>query len=401
MTGFERGAYEPMGALDKLTVVVVIVSFAQFDYMSFLGLGFVTRWLRDAAVFLTMLAFLRRRATIDSFLLLWLAFSAWIITSTVINGSDVSAAFGLAGKVMLPAVFLAAYKDDYHFVLRVLYIVLGILVIANFVTILLYPHGLYETGVTNIAHENWLLGFKNRHIVFYLPLLLATFLRAVDEGLSLDKIILILIVPLSAVLANSSTAIICMALVIVFGFLPTFRRRYKIFNARLFFMIGIALFVFIIVLRVQDRLSSFVVNLLGKDSTFSNRTTLWNIAIDMISKRPLAGWGEWSAAQKHTLYSSNSVVSAHNQILEYAFVGGLVLVTIYLVINVKLVARLQRSASERHVQFAAVVYLAMMVVLLTEAYTDMLFYLLYSMLWLAPTLVPGPERRAVKARGGS
>lgn len=265
------------------------------------------------------------------------------------------------------------------FVLKAIYIILGLLVIANFITILLYPGGMYVTGTTNLAYENWLLGFKNKHIIFYMPLLIADFMLAYSDGWTWDKKALLVIMFLSGWLAGSTTTLICMVLAVC-GLL-LFSKAWKVFNARTYLIIGIIVFILIVIFREQEHMFGWLLDIVGKDATFSNRTLEWDIAIDYILKNPVIGNGYLSIDNRHMIYLSQSVMSAHNQILEYAFVGGYILVALYAILMIQLSYKLTIVARYPVMQALSMIFFMMLIVLLTEVYEDILFYALYFMLW--------------------
>lgn len=379
-------------ALERVFIVFGVLSFINFDYLNTWGVTPVMNLLQMFMIVVSFGYLLAKRVRVGLYETVWVLIAFWIVLTTILHGADVSSALRLASKIMLPLLFFSAFQDDFRFVLRVVYVALGILVVANLITIIAYPNGMYVTGVTNLAYENWLLGFKNKHIVFYLPLMLAIFALIEADGVSWDKITVLCSIVLASLLAGSSTAIVCMALLVVLAFIPFFRERYHLFNARTYLVVGLALFLLVVLLRVQDGISA-VVGLLGKDMTFSGRTLIWDTALQQISSALFTGHGYLSLDLRHMLYTSFSVMSAHDQLLEYAFVGGCALVALYLMASIILANRLQRAASMRVVQFAAAIYFGMLVVMLTEVYEDILFYALYFMLWNIPGLAQGDTHR--------
>lgn len=385
--------------IERAVLVLIVLSFIEFDYLNMVGLGGLMSLLRVAAAFFAIVFFVIRRAKIDPYLLLWLALPSWIVVTSLLAGADVASAGSSLVRIATIALFFYAYRDRFDAVIRTLYVILGILVLANFVTIIAFPDGMYVTGTTNLAYENWLLGFKNKHIVFYLPLLLITLLLYERDGFSVDKVVLVAAIIASSLLTDSSTNLVCMAVMVVLGVIPFFRRRYNVFNAPTYMVVALALFVLIVVLRLQEAFSFLIVDLLGKDLSLTNRTILWDIALEQISERPMFGWGVQSISYLHLLYGSYSVVSPHNQILEYAFQGGIIVVAIFLLINLRIVKSLGETPSDSYTQIAASAFLAVHVALLTEVYTDSLFYLLYFLIPLAPSLRSEPSRleKEVKA----
>lgn len=388
--------------IERAVLVLIVLSFVEFDCLNMIGLGSLMSLLRVAAAFFAIALFVIRKAKIDSYLLVWLALPSWIVVASLLAEADTTAAFSSLVRIATIALFFYVYRDRFDAVIRTLYVVLGILVLANFITIVAFPDGMYVTGTTNLAYENWLLGFKNKHIVFYLPLLLITLLLYERDGLSVDKVVLAAVIIASSLLTDSSTNLVCMAVMVVLGVIPYFRRRYHVLNASVYMVISLALFMLVVVLRFQEAFSFLIVDLLGKDLSLTNRTVLWDIALVQISERPIFGWGVQSINYLHLLYGSYSVVSPHNQILEYAFQGGIIAVAIFLLINLRIVRLLGKTTSDSYTQIAASAFLAVHVALLTEVYTDSLFYLLYFLIPLAPSLRSEPSQleKEVKVDAG-
>lgn len=382
--------------LKRVILILGVLSFVNFDYLTMIGLGPVMSALQIATIAASLVYLIVYNRRIEAYFVTWVMLCIWVVVTTAVNGADLVAAVRFGTKILLPALFFLAFEDDFYTILRIIYVVLGVLTLANLITIIAFPNGMYVTGVTNMAYENWLLGFKNKHIVFYLPLMLATFCLIEKEGLSWDKVVALASIVLASILAGSSTAIVCMVILVVLSFVPFFRARYHVFNPRTYLIVGILLFVFIVLVRAQGSVLGSIVESFGKDMTFSNRTLEWDIALASIAESPIIGNGYLSIDARHMLYVSQSVMSAHDQLLEYAFVGGLFLVAVYLLANILLVKHLQAYAAKHVVQFAAAIYFGMLIVMLTEVYEDILFYSLYFMLWNVPILLEGQfsgERR--------
>lgn len=386
---------------ERLPVFLIILSFVEFDYLNMLGLGSFMSLLRMVAAVLALAVFVFRQARIDAHLVLWLTLPIWILLSTMLAESNVSGAVGFLMRISTVALFFYSYRDHFVEVLHILYVVLGVLVLANLVSILAFPEGMYVTGTTNLAYENWLLGFKNKHIVFFLPLLLITLLLCELEGIGVDKIAVIAAIVVSPLLTGSSTTLVSMSVMVVLGVLPFFRRKYRVFNSSTYFVLVAVLFIAVVLLRLQEIFSFLIVDVLGKDLTLTNRTVLWDIAMREIARRPIIGWGIQNNDYLHFLYSSHSIISAHNQILEYTFQGGVIAFIIYFGINLCIARNLDRTASEPCTQIACAAFLAMHIALLTEVYADPLFYLLYFIIWFAPGLTVAVDCVAREGSSGA
>lgn len=381
----------------KFVIITTVLSFINIDYVFRMGFGNTIRVLQMLSSVLIVVCLLIRGTKFTMYILLWFLLCMWVLAVTLFNGQDIEGAIRLIAKIMVPVIFFAVFKNDFEFILRCIYTILGVLVVVNFVTILLFPNGMYVTGITNFAYENWLLGFKNKQIIYFLPLLLTTSYLYVIDGISFDKVTILCILLASSALVGSSTALISIVTILAFGFIPFFRNKYRVLNAPTYLFVGLFSFITIVLLRLQNYFSYLIVNIIGKNLSLSNRTLLWDKATEEISNNFLTGRGYWSPEAKHMLYRSQSIISAHNQLLEYMFTGGAVLVFLYLATNVLLVSRLYHHRIERAVQLASVVYFGMLIVMLTEVYEDYFFYALYSMIWLAPNVVEIAENKQYRS----
>ncbi len=324
---------------------------------------------------------------ISKFTGVWILFELWIVTITILQFGNVTTAVNQAVTITMMALLFEMFTEDMEHILRVLYYFLGILILINFVTLFAFPEGMYVTGVTNTASQNWFLGFKNKHIIYFLPFLGLIFIFGKRDGYTWKKILMLAVTVGSALYCDSSTLIVCLAVMLLVGFLPFVREHYKIFNMYSYFIVAVAMFVLIPVLRLQYLFSYLIVDVLQKNIDLTYRTELWDRAFRAIQQHFFWGWGEQPVDVKHLLYNSQSILSAHNQILEYFYVGGLVLVVLYVIINLMLAKKLNRIKQNEVIQIASGIYLAFQIALIVEVYTDAIIYMLYFILWHIDVIV--------------
>ncbi len=369
----------------KKSTILYLVFFAAFIRPEYLVRMSKVKLFYDLLK-ITMMAFIPliftlKRKPLSKFTILWFVFEAWIVFVTVFRGADISFAINQALTVCTIALFFDMYSDDMRHVCKVLYRFLGLLIFINFVTLLVFPAGMYVTGVTNTASENWFLGFKNKHMIYFLPFVGLNLILGNLEGFTWKNFVMLAIVLFSALFAGSSTIILCLALILIVGFMPFVRKNYKVFNMYSYFGLSIVLFILIPLLRLQYLFSFLIVTVLNKGIDLTYRTNLWDLALREIREHPIIGWGEQSVDVKHLLYHSHSIISAHNQILEYLYIGGIVLLTLYIIINLLLAKKLTGMRRFGFIQVASGMYLALQVALIAEVYTDASIYMIYFILW--------------------
>lgn len=321
------------------------------------------------------------KKTVPIFVIFWTLFEGWIVLISIFRNADVSSAIIQAVTIISIAMLFELYTKKMIKLYKGLYFVLAVFIYINLICLILYPEGMYSTGIGSETTANWFLGFKNKHIIYYLPATGITFILGKYEGFNIGKIVLLVIIVASAIYVNSSTSLICLVIMIAVGFLSTIKKIYKIFNMFTYFGISLVMFIIIPLLRLQYLFSYIIVAVLKKEMDLTYRTDLWDRAFSQIMQQPIVGWGEQSIEFKHQLYQSTSIVTAHNQILEYLYVGGIILLLFYIVINIKLGKKVWEIRGNEIVQIVAGMYFALQIALIAEVYNDASMYMIYFMVW--------------------
>lgn len=193
------------------------------------------------------------------------------------------------------------------------------LVIVNFITILLFPTGMYET---ELQWENYFLGFRNTFALYFIPCMTFEIIWAKFVGKWRRAIIMFTVCLVSAVFSASATC-----LLITVAYIVLFATRiycYKIFNVISGMFFYLAAFFAVVILRLQSLLEPLF-NALGRNITMTGRTLIWDYTIQKIMQSPLTGYGKQSAeyriAQIPNVYGASH---AHNLILEHLYCGGVI-----------------------------------------------------------------------------
>lgn len=350
---------------------------------------------RIAIVGAVVFLFVLKKKKLNLYTLFWILFESWIVLVTVLRNGNVSYAFNQAITISAIAIFFLMYSRDMKSICKCLYYILAVFIIINFLTLLIYPNGMYTTGVTNLATENWFLGFKNKHMIYFLPFTALNFILIKNGDLSKKNLFMIAVIASSAVFIKSSTTLVGLGIMMVIGFVPFIRKHYKIFNIYTYFVAAIVMFIMIPLLRLQYLFYYFIVVILKKSIDLTYRTDLWDCAFSAIRMHPIVGWGEQVNEVKYALYHSQSIITAHNQILEYLYTGGIVLVVLYIIINLILANKIQKLEKSTIVQIASGMYIALQVALMVEVYTDGIIYMIYFILFYIEYIVfdKNKERR--------
>src|SRR5690606_6340261 len=103
--------------------------------------------------------------------------------------------------------------------------------------------------------------------------------------------------------------------------------------------VAVSFFGAVVLAIVITVLLPWIVNLYGKDLTFTNRTDIWSASVDAIGDQPWQGYGwygVWIERDVEPTVSLNREIGfqaghAHNAVLEMLLQGGFIGLTLYLV----------------------------------------------------------------------
>ncbi|WP_420544072.1 O-antigen ligase family protein [Streptococcus equinus] len=132
---------------------------------------------------------------------------------------------------------------------------------------------------------------------------------------------------------TSSTLIVTSTIMIILSFSPYLNR---VLRPMICFILALSIQVLIVIMNNVSFLAPIVEGALGKDLTFSNRTTIWRNAINHLSL--FKGYGNLQSNEVADIlgnygnYIWKGATHAHNQLLNIGFQGGIILIVITLVV---------------------------------------------------------------------
>ncbi len=224
---------------------------------------------------------------------------------------------------------------------NVLFWVLLIYAVADLVSVILFPKGLYFTTIVwsewyTSQEAQWVLGNKNNRYLWYLMVLILMYCKyaLIDEKKSLIPGVLAVLFILPALITDSSTGIVAMmlgstALLLAYyrknGLRLSVNEKYIYPSLNLKYIYGI--YIIITVLAIVGGLTFLapvLEFLFGKDASFTGRVTIWLRTIAQIMQRPILGSGVVDASQAQNVLAHMSYANAHNMLLDTLWEGGLV-----------------------------------------------------------------------------
>lgn len=215
-------------------------------------------------------------------------------------------------------------------------------IVVNLLTIVLFPKGIITTNLgASVERANWFLGSKNNQTNY---LLLSSIVLLLFSDTKKDKrrsIVYIALALFSIVVTDefglrfmggSSTGIVAIGFVFMVTVLFYFLDEKVHFNIKPFlvYVISIGVNVVLITGTTVSAIKYIIEDVLGKNTTFSNRTYIWERVLYYIYNNPYIGYGEqqlWFAVRLSnkldgTTYVYNMFLKL---ILDFGIVGFVLL----------------------------------------------------------------------------
>lgn len=302
-------ALRAMGPLNKVMIVIQSV-------------GFIYYFVR---------CFIKRKPS--KYLLTVIVFYIVLLISTITNGKTIDAF--LTYFVMACGVTMMVEDEvrngPVKFI-RILRNILAVLIIVNLVSVIIYTEGI-PIANDGILYDGILgdrIAFTPFIILFFLVTLLYDKLK--NKNISAFSLFVIGCGGLTIIIQDISTGMIALAAAIILLILG-YSGRPKLISYWGLFISFIIIFVAIVIFSVQYHIPYFshlLVDVLGRDLTFDNRTVIWSTAIADIVKKPLLGYGMTTSGDIYVTFEYVSkTLTAHNQILHVLHEGGVIALCIF------------------------------------------------------------------------
>lgn len=357
----------------------IIMQYATLDRMVSFTVNIV--------LILVLCYWIMTKAPIDGWLARIGVFSATLILITIINGGELTYIFSTIKIFAAALMWRQMKKKGKKQFISVVKNALALLVIANLISMILFPEGLIqlqrvenEWNSYNVSW--WLFGNKNSMFmwIFILNILaqISIFFR---NGKNLSYYVdfgMIIATIATAFLSKSSTTIIAIILIslvpLMQGFLHT--RFGRILLSPKFIVFGYIVLTVLLVSSAQLSIFRVVADIFGKDITFTGRTNAWAQAVILVVQKPLFGYGLIGSETSKILLGAYAFVNAHNTLMQTLINGGVLLGIQFLFMFYFLCKRMaglpEQYGNQQRLLLVAMLVLG--IAMSFEAYTDSLMF---------------------------
>lgn len=306
-------------------------------------------------------------------------FEVWRVLATIYCGGNYTSLFlAIFNALAICLVVEMGLKTDPDALLDGASFTLGLFVLINFATIILFPQGMYEF---NTFTQNYFLGYRNNSIMLFFPAIIFSIVRSLRKynKLTLSSFVITAVSFATVILAFSATSVIGMTVFTLFLLLALINKMPNFLNIITYLAINIAYFFGVIILRLQEAFAFIIVDMLGRDLTFTGRTKIWDAAFAAFAKSPVFGVGEIENQASRDLIGATH---AHNYYLDLLYKSGLPGFLIFFAILIICGMALYRNRKNGKIPFVVSgAICAFMIMLQSEAYYNIYYF--FSILTLA------------------
>lgn len=281
--------------------------------------------------FIIFLYLRNSQMTLFGFILFFLGI--YILGITLVQGQDLKNCIYTIIQIWLEAVLVFYFCHRYDFIIKCFAISLSACVYANFIHIISHPELLINKDTFGITA--FLLGGNYNQMG--IRILTALGANIICLGMSkkwrYNLIPLFIISLLSLLIVGSMTAVSGILIFLIICILPS--KKLKKLSILCIFIFFVLFQVFVVSKGTGLENNEFAVyvieDIMQKDITFTERTSIWDNAMNTIAQSPIYGYGfvddAWFLSN---MYSE--ALGPHNMVLGILIHGGIILLIIYIIL---------------------------------------------------------------------
>lgn len=347
-------------------------------------LDFLYNIARVASGLIVFLFCVFKKGKISVFFLSFAVLEGWMFVVTILHKGILKGfLINIVSLLVLGAIVECFSGQMIKHLIHALLLLLEILIYTNFITILIFPNGLYATEWQSL---NWLLGFRNGFIVYILLALCLSMIWKKHTGNSTRFYFLLVVCILTLFRGGSATGLLTLSVFILLYITKIYKAKW--FHSYSITGVAIAAWFLLVMIRIQNLFAPFF-GLLGRNVTLTGRTYIWDTTIRMIMENPFIGYGKRSAEYRAGLVpKAYAAIDAHNYILEILFVGGIIALLLTAIFFAILLKKLYSFRNHPYTEAILPVLSCYFVILLAESiFTSPLLYTFLFVAWQVKDMV--------------
>lgn len=280
-----------------------------------------------------LLLLFKKSATIiynNSFFLITIWF-LYLILITFINYNDLFYALRIITIPYVMSFYAFIYKKKIVKILHNWCFWLAVLVFIDFISIILFPNGMYNDGLYSL---NWFLGYKTARFQIELPLCtISAYLSKIEKGkIKFSSFLYLFISMYCTLVAKTTSAFACLFILLIYFVFLNYSERIdcgkkilkKVFDYKIIILIYILAVLSLYYINDLHIVQNFIQFVFHKDASLTTRTTIWQFMIEKIQEKPFFGFGILNQDAYISITNSPFANSAHSLFLGLLIEGGFV-----------------------------------------------------------------------------
>lgn len=276
---------------------------------------------------------------------------------------------------------ISVKEEKIELLIRNMMIHLELCTYINALTVLFKPNGFFSRSISAYGKtQEWFLGSDHYFIIWAVPAFLISWIFKEYTGEKYRCYILCIVTVAIQFIRGSATGIVGVMIFTIWLVIPWIKKFMTPIKSML---IASILLLAVVFLRNADFLEPLIVNVLGKDMTFTSRLGIWDNAIKAIIEKPIIG---------HGILYSNQIVEqlgqigeilwkgathCHCQILQVMFQSGIVGLICYLTVIIISFSCYKKYIKTSIAQVGTICLFIFCVISITEVYEYPQMYLLF------------------------
>ena len=291
----------------------------------------VNSWRVISALFILIWLLIKRRLSL--IVLLIGIRQGYIALNTLIQRGAFRDCALSAITVMVVVILYDLMQEEQELFLSSQLFCFELIIYVNFVTILLYPGGMYASLIDGIVvrnGRNYFLGYYNSFSKYFIPALLIAFLYKEYTGKKMRTWLLTAVCYISALLTWSGGVLVALfSMAFIYVLIKDTSKWFNYYNS---WILQGLFFLFIICLRLMNAFRWFIDGYLHKWDSLMLRTEVWDIELARVRRSWLFGYGKIPTVIRVAETKKSWGMHAHNQLLELLYRGGVINLILFVLI---------------------------------------------------------------------
>lgn len=262
-----------------------------------------------------------------------------LLLSTVKN---VGSASNYILKCIFPlAVYMicSIYVSYPEILFRMAFLISEILTYINLLTVFLFPDGLYKREHLGNGNLCWFLGHKNEIYFYFVFFFIVSYMYEIYCEKTIRTTVLRIVIIFSVIWTKAINASVALLSIVLLVYIIS-KLKIKAINIYVLMFVDAAIWFMVVIMQSYMLFSNIIANVWGKSLTLSGRTEIWSKIFELSKRKIWLGYGVRTSEQTISLFEILCGVNAHDTLLYYLNVGGIISVMLFILFSFFLIKKL-------------------------------------------------------------